>query len=157
MNKWIREWMKRWTNENMTSTILPSYGDTCHYHIPYLGIPPPAWTLGPWVFTGALARSYTHLASAPRGRPAGGQEASSLSILCPSSAWPGVKGEVTPQSAGAHPYPSGGVSWCACFLLALTSARASASRDLWSPRLLCLVEPHVDRMLCPSESTFLSG
>ena len=42
------------------------------------------------------------------------------------------------------------------FPLALTSARASASRDLWSPRLLCLVEPHVD-LECPSESAFLSG
>lgn len=42
-------------------------------------------------------------------------------------------------------------------VFSMSSARASASRDLWSPRLLCLVEPHVDLIECPSESAFLSG
>lgn len=42
---------------------------------------------------------------------------------------------MTSQACRGPPLlPSGGVSWCACFLLALTSARASPSRGLVVPQ-----------------------
>lgn len=87
--------------------------------------------------------------------PWGGQQRQEASLL---NLERGVKGKVAPQFAGSHPAALWGSQLAQpAFPLALTSARASASRDLWSPRLLCLVEPHVDLIECPSERAFLSG